>query len=45
LNQQWFKGLDDARQTIEAWRQHYNDVRPHSSLGYRTPTMFEKQAA
>lgn len=22
---------------IEAWRRHYNTVRPHSSLGYRPP--------
>ncbi|MGH6675370.1 MAG: integrase core domain-containing protein, partial [Xanthobacteraceae bacterium] len=22
---------------IESWRQHYNTVRPHSSLGYRPP--------
>jgi len=21
----------------EQWRQHYNQVRPHSSLGYRVP--------
>jgi putative transposase len=22
---------------IEAWRRHYNTVRPHSSLGYQPP--------
>jgi hypothetical protein len=22
---------------IEAWRRHYNTVRPHSALGYRPP--------
>ena len=22
---------------IERWRQHYNRIRPHSSLGYRPP--------
>lgn len=27
-----------ARVLIEAWRRHYNTVRPHSSLGYRPPT-------
>ena len=26
--------------TIEAWRRHYNEVRPHSSLGYLTPAAF-----
>jgi len=25
---------------IEAWRKHYNEVRPHSSLGYLTPAAF-----
>ena len=37
LNSHWFTSLDDARQTIEAWRLDYNQERPHSSLGYRTP--------
>jgi putative transposase len=37
LNSHWFMSLEDARQTIEAWRLDYNRVRPHSSLGYRTP--------
>ena len=26
---------------IEQWRQHYNAVRPHSSLGYQTPLEYE----
>jgi putative transposase len=25
---------------IETWRRHYNEVRPHSSLGYLTPAEF-----
>jgi hypothetical protein len=25
-----------SEQTIHAWRQHYNAVRPHSSLNYLT---------
>jgi putative transposase len=37
LNEHWFTGLADARRTVEAWRQDYNAVRPHSGLGYRTP--------
>ncbi len=45
LNQHWFKDLTDARQIIEAWRNHYNAVRPHSSLGYKTPALFEEQEA
>jgi putative transposase len=40
LNENWFTGLADAREKIEAWRQDYNRQRPHSSLGYRTPEEF-----
>jgi putative transposase len=44
LNEHWFLSLDDARQIVEAWRQDYNHTRPHSALGYRTPTEFACQA-
>jgi Integrase core domain len=27
--------------SIEAWRRHYNEVRPHSSLAYLTPAAFK----
>lgn len=37
LNTQWFLSLEEARQHVEAWRQEYNGIRPHSSLGKRTP--------
>ena len=30
----------DAREKIETWRLDYNLVRPHSSLGDRTPTEY-----
>ncbi len=40
LNANWFSTLQDARQKIERWREEYNGLRPHSSLGYRTPTEF-----
>ena len=40
LNEHWFLTLDDARETIEDWRTDYNQVRPHSALGYRTPEEF-----
>jgi putative transposase len=40
LNEHWFLTLDDARETIEDWRMDYNQVRPHSSLGYLTPEEF-----
>jgi transposase InsO family protein len=32
--------ISNARQTIESWRQDYNEYRPHSSLGLQTPSEF-----
>jgi putative transposase len=37
LNTNWFTDLLDAKEKIELWRKDYNEVRPHSSLGYLTP--------
>jgi transposase InsO family protein len=37
LNGEIFYSLAEARVLIEAWRRHYNTIRPHSSLGYRPP--------
>ncbi len=37
LNTEIFYTLKEAKVLIERWRQHYNTVRPHSSLGYRPP--------
>jgi putative transposase len=37
LNGEIFYTLQEARVVIEAWRRHYNTVRPHSSLGYKPP--------
>lgn len=45
LNQHWFRTLHDARRIIDEWREHYNHVRPHSSLGYVPPAVFAQQAA
>jgi putative transposase len=45
LNQHWFRTLDEARREIDQWRKHYNNVRPHSSLGYLPPVEFAKRAA
>ncbi len=33
LNEHWFETLAQARTAIAAWRQDYNEVRPHTSLG------------
>jgi len=37
LNREIFYTLEEAKVLIEMWREHYNTVRPHSSLGYRPP--------
>jgi transposase InsO family protein len=37
LNGEIFTTLKEAQIVIEGWRQHYNRVRPHSSLGYKPP--------
>jgi putative transposase len=43
LNLHWFLSLDDAQRKIEAWRQGYNEVRPHSALQWMTPAEFARQ--
>jgi len=40
LNREIFGSLWEARVVIEQWRLHYNAERPHSSLGYQTPSEF-----
>jgi putative transposase len=40
LNEQWFTSLDHAKAVIAAWRRDYNEARPHSSIGDRTPAEF-----
>jgi putative transposase len=40
----WFANLFDARRKVTHWKTEYNDRRPHSSLGYRTPTEFARVA-
>lgn len=37
LNGEIFYTLQEAEVLIERWRQHYNTIRPHSSLGYKPP--------
>ena len=45
LNQYWFRSLADARMTIDSWRKDYNDIRPHSALGYQPPSVFAEKLA
>ena len=37
LSRKVFTTLTEAQILIERWRKEYNQVRPHSSLGYRPP--------
>ncbi len=43
LSLEWFRNRVEAKVVIEQWRRHYNEVRPHSSLAYRTPNEFVQQ--
>lgn len=44
LNEHWFLSLDNARGKIAAWRQYYNESRPHSALQWETPAEFARRA-
>jgi putative transposase len=45
LNQHWFLNVIEAKQIIESWRQEYNEVRPHSSLGNVPPAKFARRVS
>jgi len=45
LRVSWFHNLFDARRKIAFWRCDYNEQRPHSSLNYRTPAEFAREAS
>ena len=45
LSQSWFTGLENARRTIATWRDDYNHVRPHKSLGWSTPAEHARAAS
>jgi putative transposase len=40
LDREEFASLLEARVLAQEWREAYNRVRPHGSLGYRTPEEF-----
>ncbi len=40
LNREVFYSVKEAKAIAENWRLEYNDHRPHSSLGYKTPAAF-----
>ena len=50
LNGEIFYCLKEAQVLIERWRREYNEIRPHSSIGYKSPApltvlpSYEKEA-
>jgi transposase InsO family protein len=40
LKREVFSGLLEAKVLVEEYRNHYNQQRPHSALGYLTPAEF-----
>lgn len=40
LNREIFGTLREAQVILDCWRCEYNEERPHSSLGYQTPTEY-----
>ena len=43
LTLEWFRNRTEAKVGIERWRRHYNEERPHMSLGDLTPAEFKAQ--
>lgn len=43
LNRELFGSLLEARVILESWRVEYNTFRPHSSLGYQTPSHYAQE--
>ena len=40
LDRHLYASAGEAQQLLEEWRNKYNDERPHSSLGYLSPSTF-----
>jgi len=45
LNETLFTSLRDVREALAIWREDYNTVRPHSSLGNLPPADYAKRSA
>lgn len=44
LDRETFASLAEARVVLENWRRMYNEIRPHSQLGYIPPAAFAASA-
>ncbi len=42
LNLEWFDSIPKLNQKIQQWWHIYNSIRPHSSIGHKTPDQMEK---
>jgi putative transposase len=45
LNASWFANLYEARVKIAAWKEEYNEERPHRSLGNLPPRVLARRIA
>jgi putative transposase len=45
LNETLFTSLAQVRAVLSAWKNDYNDIRPHSALGNLTPTEYADRRA
>ena len=45
LNQHWWRSIAEARDAVDAYREDFNEVRPHSALDNRTPGEFARRYA
>ena len=41
-NAHWFLSLADAAEKLETWRRYYNEERPHSAIGNKSPITLVK---
>ncbi len=42
LNLEWFESIPKLNEQIQEWWHVYNTIRPHSSIGYKTPDEMEQ---
>jgi putative transposase len=42
LNETLFTSLPQARPALEHWRRNYNNVRPHTRIGWLAPTVYAR---
>lgn len=45
LNQHWWRSITEARDAVQAFREDFNEVRPHSALDDQTPAEFARRYA